>query len=102
VTRSGDGCDIAGWILTKPFDAFTASDLTANVRSCRAAKMILKEAQQVLEPLVMGAWLEPDCDLPTNRKWRVNPLLRRHFADRAKAEHERRAEIHQLLKSLAD
>jgi Protein of unknown function (DUF3987) len=94
--------DIAGWLLTRPpgqttngFERFLASDLTAGIRACRALSS--RGIVEVLDPFVIGGWLIPENDYPSNRAWWFNPALRLHFAERAKAERERRRVARALI-----
>jgi hypothetical protein len=67
--------DIGGWLLTKaPDDRILASDLVHNVKACRSIGA--KGIAQALEPFVIGGWLEPQNDFPSNRIWKLNPNVR--------------------------
>jgi hypothetical protein len=90
--------DIAGWILTNGMERFVASDIKAAVWTCRSLSG--RELNEVLDPLITGGWLAPETDFPSNRAWFVNPALRRHFAEREKAERERRRQTREVFQTI--
>jgi hypothetical protein len=90
--------DIAGWLLTKVLERFVASDLVAGIWACR--HLSAKELNDAVDPLVTGGWLEPEEPFPTNRAWRLHPLVRPHFAARADAERTFRAERRELFRRM--
>jgi hypothetical protein len=95
--------DIAGWLLTRgpadpapqQLERILASDLTNGVKSCRPLGS--KAIGEVLDPFVTGGWLLPENDYPNNRAWLFSPAIRCHFADREKAERERRANVRAMI-----
>jgi hypothetical protein len=95
--------DIAGWLLTRDsadpssteLERITASDLTHNVWSSR--DLGSKRIGEVLDRLIIGGWLTPEHDYPGCRAWFFKPAIRSKFADRQRAERERRAEFHAVL-----
>ena len=87
---------IAGWLLTKAPTRFTAGNVQQGVASC--ARKPLKFIQSALDPLVTGGWLEPETDYPSNRAWTLVDGVREVFAERAKTERERRAELAALVR----
>jgi hypothetical protein len=91
--------DIAGWALASAPDRILASDIKANVRSCRG--LSTKELNDAVDPLVTGAWLRPENDFPSNRAWFVTAGLRQHFAERSQQEREKRAEARAIIQSIS-
>jgi hypothetical protein len=86
----------AGWLLTKAPDRFTASHVQSGVAGC--ARKGLRDIQAALDPLVTGGWLEPETEYPSNRVWMLIAGVREAFAERTKAERERRAELYGLIR----
>jgi hypothetical protein len=86
----------AGWLLTKAPTRFTSGNVQQGVAAC--ARKPLKFIQDVLDPLVTGGWLEPETEYPTNRAWTLIDGVREAFAERRKAERERRAALAALVR----
>lgn len=93
--RADAARDVAGLVLAKGLARLTASDLTRDVRSCRG--LALPEVQRALSPLVAGAWLAPERPHDGNNAWAVNPAVHAAFAERARREAARRAEVRALI-----
>jgi hypothetical protein len=87
--------DIAAWLLTKAPVSIRASDIVANVRSCRGLTDPA-ELNKALEPLTTGGWLEPEIPFPTNRKWTLHLQVREALAHRVAQAVERREQMRQL------
>jgi hypothetical protein len=77
-----------------------ASDLVHNVKACRSIGA--KGIAQALEPFVIGGWLEPQNDFPSNRIWKLNPNVRNAFQERTVSERERRADIRARIGRIED
>jgi Protein of unknown function (DUF3987) len=101
----GAGADIeatrsvAGYILTKQKARVLASELTRDVRACRAQP--LDQVQRIVSPLVAGGWLAPEKDWNPSL-WTVAPGIHTQFKGRAETEATRRAAIRAVLTSAAD
>lgn len=87
---------IAGWLLTKAPDRFTAGVLGQNVAACRGKP--LRFIQDALSPLVAGDWLTPESGYPDNNAWNLTDGLREAFAERTEAEAERRAVLRAMMR----
>jgi hypothetical protein len=85
----------AGWLLTKAPTRFTAAHVQRGVAGCSGKS--LKFIQCALDPLVTGGWLEPETEYPSNRAWTLVEGVREVFAERARAERERRAALAALV-----
>jgi hypothetical protein len=90
---------IGGWLLTKAPTRFTAGNVQQGVAGC--ARKPLKFIQDALDPFVTGGWLQPETDFPNNRAWTLIDGVREAFAERAKAERERRAALAALVRGQA-
>lgn len=86
----------AGWLLTKAPTRFTAGNVQQGVSGC--ARKPLRFIQAALDPLVTGGWLEPETEYPNNRVWTLVHNVRQHFAERTKAERQRRAALAELIR----
>ena len=92
---------IGSFILTSNKDRFTASDFTAGVRALRGLGMW--DLRNFLSRLVALGWLGEE-ENPAGgpvKAWVVPPGLRRYFADRAKAEAERKARLREMIQGAA-
>ena len=85
----------AGWLLTKAPTRFTAAYVQRGVAGCSGKS--LKFIQCALDPLVTGGWLEPETEYPSNRAWTLVEGVREVFAERVRAERERRAALAALV-----
>jgi hypothetical protein len=83
--------EIGGWLLSKAPQRVVASDLVHNVKGCRP--LTAKGIAEVLEPFVIGGWLEPESEYPSNRAWTLDLVVRAAFPERVEAERARRAAI---------
>jgi hypothetical protein len=87
---------LASYILTCGLTRVRLTDLTSNVRECRA-KDVLQINQQV-SPLVAGGWLAPIEQGPACRAWTVNrAAIDTQFAARMHIEHDRKRALLQLF-----
>jgi hypothetical protein len=76
---------IGSYILRHTVDRVTAGRLRSDVSACRQLKT-LKEIQDAVFLLVIGGWLSPETNYPSNNAWRVRPDLRDQFAARITSE----------------
>jgi hypothetical protein len=90
---------LASFILTNRQMRIVASDLTKNVADLRG--LTLFEVNQRVSPLIAAGWLGPEEPRlgPCNRAWTVRPDLFAHFADRARQEEARKAQLAKLMGS---
>jgi len=88
----------AGFILSHGLSRITVRDVRRGDRIMRTMDNL--EAQAVLEQLDAFGWLEP---IPTTRQdsqaWTVRPAVHTMFAERAKAEAERRTMVRKVIAS---
>lgn len=91
---------IASFILTKKLSRVVLSDLTSGVRACR--NQTVQEIGRMLSPLVAGAWIVPESELPGNRSWTVNPLVHTTFAGRAAQEAQRKVIARAIMRRDGD
>lgn len=87
--RSDDLKAIGSYLLTSDKERFTASDLRSNVRALRDAENVW-EMSALLAPFVSGDWLEEEAG---GRAWKLEPGVRKQWAERRQTELERKAEI---------
>jgi hypothetical protein len=87
---------IGSYLLRHPTDRVTAGRLRSDVAACRQMAS-LKEIQDAVFLLVIGGWLAPETNYPTNNSWRVRPGLRDQFAARKALETGRVNEIKQAM-----
>jgi hypothetical protein len=92
--------DVGGWLLTKAPKRVRASDLVHNVKACRP--LGAKGIAEVLEPFVIGGWLEPETEFPSNRAWLLDLSVRTAFAERTEAERTRRAAVRAQIGRIED
>jgi hypothetical protein len=98
---------IASYLLTardrngNPKETFVPSDFTNNVAVAR--NMTLREIEELLSPFVAADWLDELDNSEKVRgkkaqtKWRLNHVARREFAERQKAENERKEMLAELM-----
>jgi hypothetical protein len=95
-TTGGDRLKrLASFILTSGKRHFVASDLTSNIADFRG--LTLFDVQQRVSPLVAAGWLTSADDGPTNNTWVVDAAVFEQFAERARAEEERKARLARLM-----
>jgi hypothetical protein len=87
---------LASWILTSGKARILASDLTSNIADLRG--LTLFDLNRRVSPLVAAGWLDPAEPGPLNRTWQVNPRVAIQFAERARAEEARKAELTKLMR----
>ncbi len=91
---------VAGYILARRLDVVTNRDVQRGDRTMRGLRE--HEIRPLLEQLAALGWLEqvpgPRPSLPPH--WIVNPVVHERFADRAEAEHKRRADARAALSGL--
>jgi hypothetical protein len=87
---------LASFILTSGKTRIVASDLTANVWDMRG--FTLKDVNDRVSPLIAGGWLEPEGKISfNNNAWRVLPAVAALFAERRKAEEQRKAFLAKII-----
>jgi len=92
--------DVAGYILAHNLEIVTSRDLARCVRSTKGLTTF--ELKEIFDTLDALGWLTPT---PGPRpsspvRWKVNPECHRLFAERAKAERERREKTREMLQEL--
>jgi hypothetical protein len=88
---------LASWIITSGKTRFLASDLTTNIRDLRG--LTLFDLNKRVSPLVAAGWLDPAEPGPLNRMWQVTPRVATQFAERARVEQARKAELAKLFEA---
>jgi hypothetical protein len=76
---------IGSYLLRHPVSRVTAGQLRRDVAACRPLRT-LKEIQDAVFLLVIGGWLVPETNYPSNSAWRVRPDLGDQFAARKTSE----------------
>lgn len=78
---------IGSYILRNPAakTRVTAGQLRRDVAACKPLRT-LREIQDALFLLIIGGWLVPETNYPTNSAWRVRPGLQDQFAARITSE----------------
>jgi hypothetical protein len=88
---------IAGYILAKRMDKITSREVKANIRCMRKASP--KEVEEALVHLDGLGWVDktpgPRPSSPVH--WIVNPAVHVRFADKAKEEETRRANVREIM-----
>lgn len=88
---------LASWIITSKRDAFTSSDLMANVSGFRGQSLFV--INRLTAPLVASDWIKPTTIGPDNHKWTVSDWVFAEFAERAAEEERRKTELAKLMHS---
>lgn len=88
---------VAGYILSRGLTEVTNRDLKRGDRAMR--RLSPEDALAVFEQLEAFGWLDrtPSRLRGAPTHWRVNPVVHEKFADRAKTEAARRAEVRQTI-----
>jgi hypothetical protein len=88
---------IAGYILAKRLDKITNREVKANVRCMRKASP--KEVEEALLHLDGLGWVDktPGPRPSSPVQWIVNPAVHVRFADKAKEEEKRRANVREIM-----
>jgi hypothetical protein len=88
---------VAGYILSHGLTKITNRDLKRGDRTMR--RLGPEQALAVFEQLEAFGWLDRvSSERRAPSHWRVNPAVHQKFAERAKSETERRAEVRQTIK----
>jgi Protein of unknown function (DUF3987) len=87
---------IGSYILRHQLERVTAGRLRSDVAPCRALRT-LKEIQDAVFLLIIGGWLQPETNHPSNHAWRVRPGLGDQFAERRRSETVRAEAIKQAM-----
>ena len=87
---------IGSFILRKPIERITAGQLRRDIAGCRPLRS-LREIQDAVFLLVIGGWLTPETNWPSNSAWRVRPGIRDQFAARIAVETERTNQIKEAM-----
>jgi hypothetical protein len=92
---------IASYILSKRLTTIANRQVQSAVRSAR--KFTSKDITPVFEQLEAMGWLFKGAPLRAGAPpiWHVNPRAHVFFAERAAKETERRAKIHELIRTAA-
>lgn len=90
---------VGGSILAHALETVTARDLTRKVRAFRMADPIARE--HVLQTLEAFGWLERYQVRSDAPAWRVSPEVHAKFAEKARSERVRRAEIVEIIAETA-
>jgi hypothetical protein len=91
---------IAAWILAQPKDELTIRDFGRGPRCCRGLKE--NQVRDMLSVLVLGGWLIPDTNFPSNRLWTVPAGLRERFAAQRQAHIEKCRRVRELIMNNAE
>jgi hypothetical protein len=88
---------IAGYILAKRMDKITSREVKANIRCMRKASP--KEVEEALVHLDGLGWVDktPGPRPSSPVQWIVNPAVHVRFADKAKEEETRRANVREIM-----
>jgi uncharacterized protein DUF3987 len=89
--------DIAGYILARELKVITSRDVQQGTRAMR--KLVRHETEGLFEQLEAFGWLTrtPGPRPGSLPRWTVNPVVHQRFAERAKAEKERRERERQII-----
>jgi hypothetical protein len=90
---------IASFILTSKSDRFVPSDFTSGVRGLRGTDAW--DLTKRLSVFVAGGWLNETGGARTAASWAVAPGLRERFAEKARAERERKNDVRRKIDELA-
>ena len=95
---------IAGFILARGEDRITARDVVRAYGPLRPPEC-RRELQEVMYSLVTVGWLREEVEANPIRytaAWKVNPALHARFAERARAERERRGGVKEKVAESAE
>ena len=89
--------DIAGYILARKLDEITSRNVQQGTRDMR--RLIQRETNELFEQLEAFGWLtrKPGARPSSLPRWVVNPVVHQRYAERAKAEKERRERERQII-----
>jgi hypothetical protein len=87
---------IGSYLLRHPVSRVTAGQLRRDVAACKPLRT-LKEIQDAVFLLVIGGWLLPETNYPSNSAWRVRPNLEDQFAARKTSEAVRAEAVKQAM-----
>jgi hypothetical protein len=92
---------LAGYILAHKKTKITHRDIMRGDRAMARLDTV-KKREEVADELAAWGWLEraPGPRSNSQPQWNVNPLVHERFADRAKAEAERRKNAREMLNEL--
>ena len=92
---------LAGYILAHKKTKITHRDIMRGDRAMARLDTV-KKREEVADELAAWGWLEraPGPRANSQPQWNVNPLVHERFADRAKAEAERRKNAREMLHEL--
>ena len=89
--------DIAGYILARELKVLTSRDVQQGTRAMR--KLVRHETEGLFEQLEAFGWLTrtPGPRPSSLPRWIVNPVVHQRYAERAKAEKERREREREII-----
>jgi hypothetical protein len=93
---------IAKFIMAQGKERITVRDIMRSYKALKAPEQ-RRELAAAMENLVSMAWLlpeQPDTPAASQTAWIVNPLVLKRFADRGRAERERRAKVREKMGEL--